>query len=146
MMRLRRATQKDAAAIRALIHTVGINPTGLDWKRFLVAVDELDHVIASGQIKPHGDGTRELASIATFPEYRSQGLASAIIQRLVVETPHPLYLVCLEHNGSFYARFGFRELAPHEMPPILGREAKVVAFMRRFFLPKMERMLVMKID
>ncbi len=145
MIRLRRATQGDAAAIRALIRQVGINPTGLDWKRFLVAVDENDRVIATGQVKPHRDGTRELASIATAPEHRSQGLASAIIRQLLEETPRPLYLVCQEHNGSFYTRFGFRDLAPEEMPPFLGCEAALVRFLRRTLFPRMERLLVMKI-
>ena len=146
MTQVRHATQKDAADIRALIRLVGINPTGLDWRRFLVAVDESDQVIATGQVKPHSDGTLELASIATEPEYRNLGLASAIIQRLVEETPHPLYLVCQEHNGSFYARFGFRELERPEMPPVLGREAALVAWLRRYLFPKMERLLVMKIS
>lgn len=144
MTSLRKATQNDAAAIRALIRQVGINPTGLDWKRFLVAVDENDRVIATGQVKPHGDGTRELASIATAPEYRSQGLASAIIRQLLEEQPRPLYLVCQEHNGSFYARFGFRDLTPAEMPPVLGREAALVRFLRRTLFPRMERLLVME--
>jgi N-acetylglutamate synthase-like GNAT family acetyltransferase len=143
MIRLRRATQKDAPAIRALIRLVGINPMGLDWKRFLVAVDANDRVIATGQIKPHNDGTRELASIATSPEVRGQGLASAIILRLLEETPRPLYLVCQEKMGSFYARFGFRELTSAEMPPFLGREASIVRFFHRYF--KWPRLLVMRI-
>ena len=36
---LRPATAADFPAIRALIRRVRINPYGLDWRRFLVAVD-----------------------------------------------------------------------------------------------------------
>lgn len=146
IVRLRKASIKDAASIRALIRQVRINPTNLDWRHFLVAVDDQDRVIATGQIKPLRDGTREMASIATAPEYRNQGLASAIITRLVAETPRPLYLVCLERMGSFYVRFGFRELTPEEMPRVLGREAAFMAWMRRHIAHNMPRLLVMKID
>ena len=143
MYTLRKATQKDAAAIRRLIWQVHINPMGLDWRRFLVAVDAGDRVIASGQIKPHRDGTRELASIATAPAWRGQGAASAIIQRLLAENPRPLYLVTAAHNHAFYPRFGFRILEPAEMPPVLGREARMVAWMQRHLFPSMEDLLVM---
>ena len=146
MVRLRKANVKDAASIRALIRQVRINPTGLDWRHFLVAVDGKDRVIATGQVKPLRDGTLELASIATAPEYRNQGLAGAIITQLLGETPRPLYLVCAERMGTFYVRFGFRELTPQEMPRVLGREAAFVAWLRRHIAHKMARLLVMRID
>lgn len=146
MVRLRKANQQDAASIRALIRQVRINPTGLDWRHFLVAVDDQDKVIATGQVKPLRDGTLELASIATAPPYRGQGLASAIITQLLVETSRPLYLVCAERMGAFYARFGFRELSPPEMPRVLGREAAFVNWIRRHIASSMSRLLVMKID
>ena len=146
MVTIRRAAANDAAAIRALIWQVQINPTGLDWRRFLVAVDGGGRVIATGQVKPLRDGTRELASIATAAEFRGQGLASAIINQLITETPRPLYLVCAERLGSFYARFGFRELSQVEMPPVLGREAALVNWLRRPVARSTARLLVMKLD
>ncbi len=146
MATIRRATAKDAAAIRALIRQVRINPTGLNWRHFLVAVDGRDQVVAAGQVKPLRDGTRELASIATVKEYRHKGLASAIIWQLLAETPRPLYLVCAEPLGNFYARFGFRELAKDEMPPVLGREAAFVSWLRLTVAHGIPRLLVMKLD
>ncbi len=146
MVTLRKANRQDAASIRALIWQVRINPTGLDWRHFLVAVDDQDQVIATGQVKPLRDGTRELASIATAPQYRGQGLASAIITQLLGETPRPLYLVCAERMGAFYVRFGFRELAPPEMPQVLGREVALMDWARRHIASSMSRLLVMKID
>jgi N-acetylglutamate synthase-like GNAT family acetyltransferase len=146
MVTMRRATANDAAAIRALIRQVRINPTGLDWRHFLVTVDEHGRVVATGQVKRLRDGTRELASIATATDYRGQGLASAIINQLINETPRPLYLVCAERLGSFYTRFGFRQLSRGEMPPVLGREAALMDWLRRHVAPHMPRLLVMKIE
>jgi len=73
---LRPARVDDRAAIRRIIYEARINPTSLDWRRFVVA-EEDGQVVATGQIKPHRDGSRELASIATRPAYQQRGIASA---------------------------------------------------------------------
>ena len=85
MTTIRPARETEAAQIRDLIHSAGINPTGLDWKRFVVAVDERDAMIGCGQLKPHGGGIVELASIAVVTSWRRRGIASAIVQRLIEE-------------------------------------------------------------
>jgi N-acetylglutamate synthase-like GNAT family acetyltransferase len=146
MVTIRKALKKDAAAFRSLIWMVQINPFGLNWQHFLVAVDGQDRVIATGQIKPHRNGTRELASIATHPSYRGQGLASEIIRRLLEETPRPLYLLCQEKMGPFYARFGFRSLAVEEMPREYGRNIRMMERARRFSGGHIPHLLVMKLD
>ena len=121
MFELRPAREEDFPAIRNLIHSVGINPTGLDWRRFLLAVTPEDEMIGCGQIKPHQDGSRELASIAVQKDWRGRGVASAIIERLVAGSDGPLYLTCRASLGKFYQRFGFRHLKPDEMPPYFRR-------------------------
>jgi N-acetylglutamate synthase-like GNAT family acetyltransferase len=131
MVRLRRATGRDARAIRALIRQVGINPLGLDWRRFPVAVNDVDEMIGCGQIKPHGDGTRELASIAVRPEYQNQGVGQAVIQQLLAENHLPLYLTCRAELEPYYQKFGFRSLAPEEMPPYFRRIWQLVIILRR---------------
>jgi N-acetylglutamate synthase-like GNAT family acetyltransferase len=126
---LRPASEEDFPAIRALIRIVGINPTGLDWHRFVVAVTPDDEMIGCGQVKPRADDTRELASIAVRPAYRQQGIAQAImvadcatiIDRLLAENPPPLYLICRNGLGPFYERFGFRAIQESEMPPYFKR-------------------------
>src|SRR3989304_5329525 len=72
-LRLRPETAADAGAIRSLIFRVGINPRGLDWRRFQVAVDPGGRLVGCGQVKPHADGSRELASIAVPPKGRIDG-------------------------------------------------------------------------
>lgn len=118
---IRRATAEDAREIRRLIWRVGINPLSLNWQRFLVAVDEAGRVIGTGQIKPHGDGTRELASIAVQPEWQGKGIGRAIIERLLAENALPLYLTCRAEMEPYYLRFGFHALQATDMPPYFRR-------------------------
>ena len=118
---LRKATRSDAPAIRALIRAVQINPSGLDWRRFLVAVDGDGRMIGCAQIKPHGDGSRELASLAVQPDWRGRGVARALVERLLEEAPRPLYLMCRAGLGPLYERFGFRAIGPEAMPRYFRR-------------------------
>ena len=53
---LRPASEEDFPAIRALIRIVGINPTGLDWHRFVVAVTPDDEMIGCGQVNQDAAG------------------------------------------------------------------------------------------
>jgi len=125
---LRPAREIDASAIKHLVHSVGINPMDLDWKRFTVAVDEQDQVIAIGQIKPHHKGDIwELASIAVVEEHRGEGLARAIIEGLLKGSPRPLYLTCRSHLQPFYQKFGFQALSYAEMPRFYQRLSKLVS-------------------
>jgi len=128
---LRPATAGDAAAIHSLIHAARINPAGLDWHRFVVAVLADGEVIGCGQIKPHKDDSRELASIAVTPAWRGNGVARLIIEHLMAVSPGPLYLTCRARLGPFYERFGFRVVGEGEMTRSfrrLSRLARLVGF------------------
>lgn len=148
MYTMRKATGSDSSAIRRLIWKVHINPTGLDWRHFLLAVDQHGRLVGTGQIKPHKDGTFELASIAVEPTWRRHGVAGAIIHALLAdsERPHPLYLTCRDRLGPFYERFGFRTLSPGEMPPELGRNAARLTWLKNHLFHNMPGLLVMAID
>jgi N-acetylglutamate synthase-like GNAT family acetyltransferase len=122
---LRPATSQEAAAIRRLVLSGRINPTGLDWRRFLIAVGPDGNVIGCGQVKPHADGTRELASIVVDPESRGQGLARAIIERLLADNPGELYLMCRAELEGLYEKFGFRWLPPEQLPKYFRRISRL---------------------
>jgi N-acetylglutamate synthase-like GNAT family acetyltransferase len=127
---LRPARPGDDSAIHVLIHAVGINPTGLDWRRFIVAVLPDGRIIACGQVKPHRDGSHELASIAVVLEWRGRGAARTIIERLIAEHPGQLHLTCRASLGSFYERFGF----------VVADETHLPAYFRRLgFLARLIR-------
>ncbi len=142
---IRRARETDDASIRDLIHLVGINPMGLDWKRFVVAVDDHDEMIGCGQLKPHGQEVLELASIAVYPEHQGRGIARAIIEHLLKDSSRPLYLMCESSLEPFYEKFGFQAIPYEEMPRYFQRMSKLaglaIALARRE-----ERLLIMRLE
>ncbi|MCC7206181.1 MAG: GNAT family N-acetyltransferase [Anaerolineae bacterium] len=143
---LRPARETDAAAIRAIIWRAGLNPLGLKWQRFVVA--EADgRVVGTGQIKPHGDGSRELASIAVVPAYQRRGIAHRIITALLGGETGVLYLTCEDRLESFYTRYGFRRIGRDEWTPYfrrLMRFAAVVIRIGRLVAPATAWVIVMK--
>lgn len=141
---LRPARESESRQIKDLIHLVGINPMGLDWRRFIVAVDAQDQVIGTGQIKPHGKEILELASIAVTPEHQGKGIARGIIEYLLKDSPRPLYLTCISTTGPLYEKFGFTSLAYEEMPRYFQRLSKL-ANMVMTFAREGEHLLVMKL-
>jgi N-acetylglutamate synthase-like GNAT family acetyltransferase len=124
--KLRPANSEDFPAIKRLIHQVQINPTGLDWHRFVVAVDESGRMLGCGQLKPHGRGIIELASIAVEPSDRNKGVARAVIEYLIIQAPRPLYLTCLSTMGGFYKKWGFQSVKTDEMPMYFRRLVRLV--------------------
>jgi N-acetylglutamate synthase-like GNAT family acetyltransferase len=129
---IRPATEADQTAIKGLIREVGINPLGLDWQRFVVAEDETGQFIGCGQVKPHRDGTRELASIAVKKGWRRQGIARAIIEQLQADHGRPLWLTCVNRLIPFYEPFGFVEVTDLSQMTAYYRRAR--RFMRLFQL------------
>jgi N-acetylglutamate synthase-like GNAT family acetyltransferase len=127
---IRAAQAADAAAIRSLILRVGINPTGLSWRRFVVAVAADGTLVGTGQVKPHRDGSLELASIAVQPGWRRRGVARTIIERLLAEHPGPVYLTCRAKLGPFYEKFGFERVAESEMPAYYLKVSRVFNFIQ----------------
>ena len=141
---LRPATEFESTQIKDLSHLVGINPSGLDWRRFLVAVDASGQVIGCGQIKPHGADILELASIAVVPQFQGQGIARAIIEMLLAQSPRPLYLMCIAHNGPMYEKFGFHTIEYKEMPKYFQRISKLFSVAKAVRRTE-EDLLVMKL-
>ena len=129
---LRTACKNDAHAIRDLIRKVNINPMDLDWRRFILAVDDLENIIACGQLKPHGTEIIELASIAVVPEWRKRGIARLVIEYLLEKAPPgPIYLTCRSSLEPFYKRFGFMPLAFENMPPYYRRISRLMTLLLR---------------
>lgn len=145
MNKIRPARETEAAQIRNLIYQVGINPTGLDWKRFVVAVNDQDEMLGCGQLKPHGQNILELASIAVYPEHQGRGIARAIIEHLLHDSPRPLYLMCESSLGPFYEKFGFQAIPYEEMPRYFQRLSKLAGLVTTL-AHRQERLLIMKLQ
>ena len=123
---IRKATREDAAFIRRLIWQVGINPLGLNWRRFVVAVHGQRVRIGCAQLKMHKDGSRELASVAVVPLYRHQRVGGGMIRFILEDQDPPIYLTCRGELVSFYARFGFIEITDLDLMPSYFRRVKKV--------------------
>jgi N-acetylglutamate synthase-like GNAT family acetyltransferase len=142
---LRPATAADAQTIRQIIALVHINPMGLNWQHFILAVDAKGSVIGCGQVKIHADGSRELASIAVLPAWRGRGVARAIIEQLLELHQGRLYLTCRAVLGPMYEKFGFQALQRDEMTPYFKRLNRLASFFRKLFRQS-DQLLVMRRD
>jgi len=104
-----------------MIREAGINPMGLKWPSFLVA-EEGGITLGIGQVKRHGDGSLELASLAVVPDRQGQGIGSALVRELIARQEGKLlYLTCRSQLQHYYERFGFRRLERAEFPPYFAR-------------------------
>ena len=139
---LRQATAEDAAAIRALIRQFGINPLGLDWPRFVLAVDATGEMIGCVQLKPHKDGSVELASLAVVAEWQGKGVARTLIEHMLEIHFGVLYLMCRSDLGPLYKKFGFHSIGIEEMPRYFRRIARLAGFLEPL-RPTSEGLLVM---
>jgi len=111
----------------------------------MIVASEDGRLLACAQIKPHSDGTRELASLAVIPECRGRGLARRLVEHALAQNAPPLHLTCARRLQPLYERFGFRRLRQNEMPPDLGWLARMVNGPARL-LRRADPMLVMRWD
>jgi N-acetylglutamate synthase-like GNAT family acetyltransferase len=129
---IRPATEGDQATIERLIREARLNRMSLHWPNFVVA--EADGAIVGvGQVKAHGDGSRELASIAVTPAWQGEGIGRALIEALLAREPGTLHLTCRQELGGYYERFGFRRLERAEYPRYFGRLIPLVNVVARLF-------------
>jgi amino-acid N-acetyltransferase len=111
---LRRATADDLPAIRALVRGSRLDPTQLRWPQFLV-VECAGQIAACGQLRRF-PGAQELGSLVVAQGRRGQGLAAALIRRLIAEATRPLYLECEAPLAALYRRFGFARVSWRTVP------------------------------
>lgn len=125
-MDIRPATEADQPTIRRLVKEANINRMNLRWPNFVVA-EEGGAIVGIGQVKAHGDGSRELASIAVVPGRQGQGIGSEIINTLVArEETGVVYLTCRRQLQRYYERFGFRRLGRAQYPTYFRRLIPII--------------------
>ncbi len=144
--RVRRASESELPFIKDMVRAARINPTGLDWQRFRVAVAEGEGIIGCGQVKPHRDGTQELASIVVVRNWRGRGVARLLIERLMLDAGAPLWLTCRSGLVGLYQRFGFREVGPEEDQPAYFRRMRRLAGVFEMLAKRGEYLAVMTWD
>jgi N-acetylglutamate synthase-like GNAT family acetyltransferase len=125
------ASEADQPTIRRLIAEARINRMDLNWPNFVVA-EEDGNIVGVGQVKAHGDGSRELASIAVVPARQGQGIGRAIIETLLArEGGAVLYLTCRRELRGYYERFDFKLLGSSDFPRYFRRIVPVVNVVMR---------------
>jgi amino-acid N-acetyltransferase len=117
---IRPATPADQPAITALVRAAHLNPIRIGWRNFLVAEDA-GRVVGVGQMRPHSDGSRELASLAIMPDHQGAGIGTRLTWALLARETPPTYLFCSAPTAAFYTRFGFRAVERADLPPVLAR-------------------------
>lgn len=133
---LRPARESEQVILRAIIRRARINPLGLSWRRFVVVADRQGSIVACGQVKPHRDGTRELASLAVVDAWQGKGLARAIIEHLQQAWGPPLWLTCRERLAPFYQHFGFQRVQRSaDLSPYFRRLDRVAGAILRYARP-----------
>jgi len=142
--RIRQAIKADSPAIRKLVRQERLNPMGLDWRNFIVAVTTVEGVIGCGQVKAHQDGSRELASIVVNREWRNNGIAKVIINQLITSYQKPLWLTCRSNLQEFYEQFGFQVIKSEQMSPYFRRLNHLFSIYRKLSRAK-ETLLIMKL-
>lgn len=126
---LRAATATDQTAIREMIRAAQLNPMRLHWSAFIVAVEALSgRIVGVGQVRPHRDGSRELASIAVTPDRQGQGIGGAVIEALLAREPGNLYLYTRCPLTGYYERFGFVVIPGDRLPAEMRLSYRVGAF------------------
>ena len=129
--RLRPAVESDFSTIRKMVREARLNPLGLEWRRFIVAMDDDGKIIGCGQVKSHNDGSTELASLVVRRPFRGMGIARAIVERLMAEAEPPLWLMCRSRLARMYQRFGFvEEVIEEEMPRYFRRMRSLARLFR----------------
>jgi N-acetylglutamate synthase-like GNAT family acetyltransferase len=112
---IRKATAGDQAAIVTLVRAERLNPHGLDWANFFVAV-EGDALIGAVQIRRHRDGSRELGSLVVAPTKRGNGLAARLIDHVLAAAPGPMHVITGRAHAHHYARWGFEPIGVWSAP------------------------------
>lgn len=138
----RAAREADQPGIRRLVWGSRLNPTNLNWRRFIVGVDSSGALIACAQIKTHRDGSHELASLVVSPDHRSQGIGRLILEHLIRNHVGDLYLMCRASLGVFYRKFGFQPVAETLMPPYFRRISRLSS-LAEFLREEGESLLIM---
>ena len=117
---IRPATELDQLAITALVHSEHLNPTDLDWRRFVLATDHRD-ILGAVQLRNHVDDSRELGSLVVRKDARGRGIASRLIDALLAPIASPVFMITGAAFARHYRRWGFHRIEPARAPKGIRR-------------------------
>ena len=112
---IRPATEADAEVIKQTIKAAGLDRTGLDWRRFKLAVAPEGEVLGMCQVRRYWD-TRELGSLWVRKDFRKRGLGGMLIRACLAEEIPPVHLECVEARQPYYEQHGFVRIPVLQAP------------------------------
>lgn len=121
---VRPAASADQPAITRLVREARLNPRDLAWGRFVVA-DAGGKVVGCAQVRVHGRGARELASVVVAPSHRAAGVGTRLVEAMLAREPGPLYLFTESRTVSYFERFGFRRIDGRHVPEDLRAARRI---------------------
>ncbi|MBX3049944.1 MAG: GNAT family N-acetyltransferase [Caldilineaceae bacterium] len=140
---LRPASREERWLIVRRILREKLDPTKLDWRKFVVAEDANGAILGFAQMKDWGQGVREFGSLVVEAESRGQGIGGKLLAHFLDEFPRPVYLFCGGHNVAYYLRFGFRRLKQeYEIPGPLQHKWRMAQFFSRLFKANVALMVI----
>lgn len=140
---IRPGTEGDAAVIRQTIKAAGLDPTGLDWRRFKLAEAGEGELLGMCQVRRYWD-TRELGSLWVRKDCRGQGLGGKLIRACLAEESPPVHLECVAARQPYYEQHGFRRVPVLQAPRGLRFKSAIGGTIARVFFR--QRIVVMRWD
>jgi N-acetylglutamate synthase-like GNAT family acetyltransferase len=109
-----------AVAIFALMVSALSVAFSQEWKKFWI-IEQKGHIVACGKLCEYVTYSM-LYNVLVLPEYRHQGLGTALVRHLSGQATKPLYLACFPSKIGFYTRLGFAQMRSSDLSPMLQHE------------------------
>ncbi|KAF6259950.1 hypothetical protein COO60DRAFT_1700592 [Scenedesmus sp. NREL 46B-D3] len=124
---IRKATLQDVPTIRQRLLQEKMNPLGIDASNFTVVESSTGQLLAFAQLQPVAAAagatpTFEFRSLVVDQQNRGQGIGSLLLQHLVSDCTHDIYLTTLAKTTPFYHKAGLNVLPPADIPKWLWFE------------------------
>jgi len=118
MLKIRLASVSDIEWINSKYKEVDF--VSSEFSNEIIVIAEVNDCPAGlGRLVTIDENTGELGGMYVFEKYRNQGIARAIVQRLLDEGAKYKVVYCLpfDHLKSFYQSFGFKPFSGAEFLP-----------------------------
>jgi N-acetylglutamate synthase-like GNAT family acetyltransferase len=139
---IRRATELDQPAIRALACSGQLSRTDVKWPSCWVAAAAGQGIVGIVQMRRHADGSRELGPLVVSKEMRGQGVARRLMDALVAAEPEPIWMVTAHVFAAVCRRWGFHPIEPPSAPVEVRRNHRMSSLARVFRVRRPMRPLV----
>jgi N-acetylglutamate synthase-like GNAT family acetyltransferase len=124
---IRTAREADEHAITSLVRSERLNPMDLDWRRFVLAIDDRG-IAGAVQLRLHGDDSRELGSLVVRTDSRGRGIAAGLIDALLAPVTARVCMITGAVFAHHYTRWGFRRIDPRAAPYAVRRNYHIGRF------------------